>query len=141
MVMDSIAAQAASFDTKGCVPPLSLPNDEVYVWADRKILRRAMQNLLSNAIRYGLGEVQITVEQDPTPMIMVANRVLNPETLDLNRIWERFYTKDAPRSEAAGLGLPIVKLLAQKMNASVYAELKGDIFSVRPGKQQADRQL
>ena len=49
----------------------------------------------------------------------------------MERIFERFYTGDDCRnSGSAGLGLYIVKLLAEKMQGAVSASLENKMLSV-----------
>jgi len=49
----------------------------------------------------------------------------------VNRIFERFYTGDNSRSRSSGLGLSIVKLLAEQLGGSTAAFKKDEILEIR----------
>ncbi|WP_322011208.1 heavy metal sensor histidine kinase [Paraburkholderia sp. J12] len=88
--------------------------------ADKELFRRAVSNLLANALRYTPrgSEITLSVEQK-NEMLEVA--VTNPGTpIDpalLERIFDRFYRADASRHSdghagaSAGLGLAIVRTI------------------------------
>ena len=99
---------------------LLLEGDAPSVRGDRAMLRRAVSNLLSNAIRYTAPGQQITVQlataaneevtlslQNPGPKIPAEQRT---------KLFDRFYRADPSRarqSEGAGLGLAIVKSIIE----------------------------
>jgi two-component system heavy metal sensor histidine kinase CusS len=92
---------------------------------DRSMLRRGINNLLSNAIRYtpAGGTVRVSLERiGDRGMINVTNPgELIPEPAR-ERLFERFYRADAARSrdtEGAGLGLAIVKAIAEAHGGGV----------------------
>jgi two-component system heavy metal sensor histidine kinase CusS len=95
------------------------------VEGDRLMLRRALNNLLSNAIRYTPAGGTIRVSLESTrgkSMINVTNPGEPiPESVS-DRLFERFYRADAARSrdtEGAGLGLAIVKAIAEAHGGGV----------------------
>ncbi len=63
--------------------------------------------------------------------MVIRNQVADPLSIDLNRIWDRLYMGNAARGTGSGLGLPIVKRLAEIIQADVKADLTEDIFSVK----------
>jgi two-component system heavy metal sensor histidine kinase CusS len=85
------------------------------VWADPGLLRRALANLLSNAVRYADAGTKITLlsQQDANGTFMhVENNGPTIEEHHLARLFDRFYRADASRggsSDASGLGLSIVR--------------------------------
>jgi two-component system heavy metal sensor histidine kinase CusS len=85
------------------------------VWADPNLLRRALANLLSNAVRYADAGTEITLlsQQDAAgTSISVENKGPVIEEQHLARLFDRFYRADASRrgsSDASGLGLSIVR--------------------------------
>jgi two-component system heavy metal sensor histidine kinase CusS len=86
-----------------------------YVSADPLLLRRALGNLLANALRYAEPGTAISTvaEQGPDGTTLhVENRGPTIEPHHLERIFDRFYRADASRhrsSESSGLGLSIVR--------------------------------
>ncbi|MEK6747832.1 MAG: heavy metal sensor histidine kinase [Pseudomonadota bacterium] len=86
------------------------------VRADRLMLRRALSNLLSNAIRHTPAGNTVQVILDQTPGREISIVVENPGAAippeHLSRLFNRFYRVDASRhrsDDGAGLGLAIVK--------------------------------
>lgn len=85
------------------------------IWADPNLLRRALANLLSNAVRYADAGTTITLlvqQQAAGISISVENRGPTIERQHLARLYDRFYRADASRrgsSDASGLGLSIVR--------------------------------
>ena len=54
------------------------------------------------------------------------------DKLDVERLFDRFYTADAPRSnKSTGLGLAIVRGLAEQMGGSVSAWVEDDMLVMR----------
>ena len=86
------------------------------VIGDRLMLRRALSNLLSNAIRHTPrgGTVSVQIQHTPQQTVLIA--VENPgepiPAEHLTRIFDRFYRVDPSRqrtTEGAGLGLAITR--------------------------------
>jgi len=106
--------------------------------ADR--LRRVMENLVENAIKYtpegGRVEIVAGPGSDAGTVLEVRDNGPGIATEHLPRIFERFYRVDKARSRelgGTGLGLAIVKHLAEGMGASVTVASepgKGTVFTV-----------
>lgn len=85
------------------------------VWADADLLRRALANLLANAIRYADpgSEISLSVAHESEgAWISVTNHGPTIEPQHLERLFDRFYRADPSRtttSHASGLGLSIVR--------------------------------
>ena len=68
-----------------------------------------------------------TVETERTEQ----NEVLNPDEIDINRIFEKFYKADAARSKTStGLGMAIAKEMTECMGGKISASLHDNIFIV-----------
>lgn len=87
---------------------------------DRLMFRRALSNLLSNALRHtpAGGSVRLTVVTLPTgTQVSVENTGQDIDPSALPRLFERFYRADParthPTSEGAGLGLAITKAIVE----------------------------
>lgn len=99
------------------------------VMGDRQMLRRALSNLLANALRYTpAGEaivVRITKSDPRNIHITVENLgdAIPPELLP--RLFDRFYRIDHSRQrsgEGAGLGLAIVKSIVEAHGGTIVAK-------------------
>lgn len=95
------------------------------VYADTRLLRRALANLLANAIRYGDDYSVIVLRTHANSVgmdIAVINYGSQIDSHHLPRLFDRFYRCDASRSrpdDSGGLGLAIVKSIMQMHGGEV----------------------
>lgn len=118
---------------------------EASVPGDRLMLRRAIGNLLSNALRYtpAGGDIDVTIEVAPddndTVHLAVRNDGAPIAADELPRLFERFYRAEKDRSHAsghsdgAGLGLAITQAIVQAHGGriSTRSEEYGNVFETR----------
>jgi two-component system heavy metal sensor histidine kinase CusS len=98
------------------------------VKGDRLMLRRALSNLLSNAIRHTPkgGGVSVLIDQ-PFPgktRLTVENSGMTIPSVHLPRLFDRFYRVDLARqkaSDGAGLGLAITKSIVEAHKGTILA--------------------
>ena len=99
------------------------------VAGDRLMLRRALSNLLSNALRHtpdgGQITIAIDIAADGAALGLSVSNVGDPIAPDqLERIFDRFHRGSSLRErhgEGAGLGLAITRLIAQAHGGEVVA--------------------
>ncbi len=100
---------------------------DAHIQGDRLMLRRALSNLLSNAIRYtpkGHSVVVKLSHTDNRVLIAVQNPGALIPTEHLSKIFDRFYRTDPSRrrsGEGAGLGLAIVKSIVEAHGGTIMA--------------------
>jgi two-component system heavy metal sensor histidine kinase CusS len=110
------------------------------VQGDRLMLRRAISNLLSNALRHtpANGEIQVSLNVDSSGELCLAVENTGdtiPEE-HLPRLFDRFYRADASRqrsTEGAGLGLAITQSIVRAHGGSVSVKSSAGktIFELR----------
>jgi two-component system heavy metal sensor histidine kinase CusS len=89
------------------------------IMADRELFRRAVSNLLSNALRYTPPEQTITLiaqQTNDAVAVTVENPGAGIPEEHLDKLFDRFYRVDRSRSDSAnstGLGLSIVKSIME----------------------------
>ncbi|RJP62576.1 MAG: hypothetical protein C4535_20575, partial [Comamonadaceae bacterium] len=115
------------------------------VVGDRLMIRRAVSNLMSNALRHAhpRTDVALTVESQMTGTSLCVTNTGDPiDAADLPRLFDRFYRVDKarthPSSDGAGLGLAITKaiMLAHGGSASVTSSAGTTRFCLQfPGPQ------
>ena len=110
----------------------------IHVNGDQDMLMAIMVNLVSNAISYGRegGKATLSISADAgSAFIAVSDDGIGIGEKDLPRIWDRFYQADpSRRSGGAGLGLSIVRILAEGHGGSVSVESelgRGSVFTVQ----------
>jgi two-component system sensor histidine kinase SenX3 len=107
---------------------------------DGDLLSRAVENLVSNAIKYSPGGTEVTVSassDDSSVSIQVTDQGCGIPEANLARIFEKFYR--VPRVEDAGvpgtgLGLSLVREIAELHGGSVAVRSEvsaGSTFTLR----------
>jgi two-component system sensor histidine kinase VicK len=84
---------------------------ELQVLAHGDLLRQAIGNLVSNALKYAGGELRLSAEsvEGDRVRLEVSDRGAGLDPEEAERIVERFYRSGARGSDGFGLGLPIVR--------------------------------
>jgi two-component system phosphate regulon sensor histidine kinase PhoR len=141
----------ASFSDLAARKPVALERRDEgapAVQSDAERLRRILENLLDNAIKYtpAGGHVRVATRPglDGGALLEVSDDGPGIAPEHLSRIFERFYRVDKARSRelgGTGLGLAIVKHLAESVGASLSVESElgsGSRFrvAVPPGTAQ-----
>jgi len=109
-----------------CHVSLTLEGD-THAQGDRLMLRRALSNLLSNAIRHTSAGNSVTVKLSYSKnnvLIIVQNPGTPIPAEHLGKIFDRFYRTDPSRQrdgEGAGLGLAIVKSIVEAHGGTIVA--------------------
>lgn len=121
---------------KELTPEITFPEKTVFIQADKALLTRVFSNLFTNILKYAKDSFELKVTGDDAAglcTVQIGNNVAEPETIDIEHIFDRTYRADkARRDGSAGLGLYIAKLLVEKQKGSITAELEGNklIFSI-----------
>ncbi len=110
--------------------------DQENIYTDPNLLYRALQNLLSNAIKFSSfnSEVQVAVyEKNQRVVFEVKDFGKGISAEELPRIFDKYNeleNKPTGNENSNGLGLSIVKRIAEELNASVNVESTPNIGSV-----------
>jgi len=122
-VYESLEMQAAQSNTtlsikEGC-------DHAFYVYADEKLIREVLVNLITNAIKYGRANGFVHTgyyNMGDNILIEVADNGLGIGKEHLNRVFERFFRIEKSRSRdmgGTGLGLAIVKHIVEAHHQNV----------------------
>jgi two-component system sensor histidine kinase TctE len=92
----------------------------LYVQGDEILLRELLVNLLDNAIAYGYenGNILVRLHRDPAPCLIVEDDGPGIPESEMKRVFERFYRIPGSPGNGCGLGLSIVKEIADLHKAS-----------------------
>lgn len=107
---------------------LRLGGGQVCIAGDRLMMRRAISNLLSNAIRHTPAGGTVTVSckrEGPDALLCVQNPGPAIAAEHLAHLFERFYRPDASRQrsgEGTGLGLAIAKSIVEAHGGTIRAQ-------------------
>ncbi len=96
-----------------------------HAWGTRKHIQHIVRNLISNAVRYGGGKVDIVVDQGPelTSITVSDSGPGVPEDVR-ERMFERFVNEgeETMLNGSIGLGLSVAQTLARAMGGAVHYE-------------------
>ena len=100
--------------------------EALQAFGDERLLRRALRNLLENARRYGGDDVGVSVQRDALGQaeLRVCDRGPGVPEAHRERIFEAFFRLPghAEREGGVGLGLALVRQIAQAHGGSVHCE-------------------
>lgn len=113
-------------------------DDDVFVYGDRDMIRQAVANLISNAVRYTPeGGITITVKKgDIMAAIAVEDTGIGLSEEEAKMVFSRFWRADAGRTRESGglgVGLAVVKEIVEQHDGWVRVEGKpnvGCIFTI-----------
>ena len=113
-------------------PHISIDDETVSVLADERALTRVLENLMTNALRYGISAPRIVSQtKEDRVALCVSNDVPDASALDTNKLFDRFYRAETARSgEGSGLGLAIVAHLVDAMGGEVQAWLDQSTLTI-----------
>ena len=103
-------------------------NNKISISTNRTMLSRIFENLISNALKYGSGNLTIEVISENADVIWISftNRIIDKD-LDTGRIFDDFYTTDISRTKGStGLGLAIAKEFTEQLNGNIEAHIEDD---------------
>lgn len=123
-----IAAFYETLDYKFGEPEINIEEGLGPVLGDKQALNRIFTNLIENIIKHGEGEVKISLKKKNKYIVIeFSNKAEELGPKDVNRIFEKFFTKDRMRTgQNTGLGLAIVKLLVEKQGQKIEAKKVGN---------------
>lgn len=132
VLMQFLVDNEAVIRANGLTPEINIPEKAVWILANEQMLVRIFGNLLNNVIKYAkdtfLTEL-VCMEEDHRCRITFANALQESSKPNVEQIFERTYRGDQARHESgAGLGLYIVKLLADRQGAEVQAKQENEML-------------
>lgn len=116
------------------------PHHELYADVDPDMLREAIVNLMSNAMRYtnADGWVKVSLRQDRSDaLISVQDTGIGIAKEDIPQTFSRFWRSDVSRERVSGglgVGLAITKEIVDRHNGTILVESelgKGTTFTLR----------
>lgn len=113
---------------KGITPVTDIPGDTFECIADKSALVRIFENVISNALRHGDGDLEVRLCEDGS--VEFSNRASKLDAVDVERLFDRFFTVENGR-RSTGLGLSIAKNLTRSLGGDISAKLNGGRLTVK----------
>lgn len=115
---ESIAAYYGALKDEGIEPTVSITDNQIIRYLDRAALSRVFANILSNAVKYSDGDLEIRMTDSGE--ITFANTATSLDKIHVGKLFDRFYTVEAART-STGLGLSIARNLTRRMDGQITA--------------------
>ncbi len=129
LLEESVSAYYGALKQRRITPRVSLPGRNVIRFLNRNACSRIFGNLISNAIKYSDGDLDITLGEDGA--ITFSNHAAHLDEIQAERLFDRFYTVETASAGSTGLGLSIARALTGQMGGSIDAVYEDGILSVR----------
>jgi len=107
-------------------------NPDISIYADPLQIEEVVENIFSNALKYGSehGQISVTAQKDQTEknvLISVKDSGYGMNSKQLEDIFNEFYKADVSRHDftSTGLGLSICKRIIEKHDGRIWAESEG----------------
>ena len=113
---------------KGVEVSIEIPDKNVYVLGNEEAFDRILNNLISNAIKYGSDGKLIGLSlryEENFAYVDIWDKGKGIEEVSKDKVFERMYTLDDSRNkyyEGSGLGLTITKRLIEKLDGEIYLQ-------------------
>lgn len=125
-----------AFEEKNLEFSVLIPDEEIFINADKKMFQRLLSNLLGNALKFtskGFVALQIVREENQIRLSVADSGCGIPEA-DRDQVFKRFFRSDSSRHlQGNGLGLALVKAIvkAHKWQISLASRSgEGSCFTV-----------
>lgn len=119
VLAESLAGAYPMLSERGITPEISLPAEHVMRLANRTELSRMFANLITNAVRYSDGDLSVALAANGDVTFENAASGLDPVLA--GQLFDRFFTVETG-TRGVGLGLSIVRTLAERMGGSAEAK-------------------
>ena len=103
----------------GIVPEITIPEEKIVRMLDQDALSRVLGNVVSNAIKYSQGDLEITLTSEGE--MIFSNQAPLLDEVQVGRLFERFYTVTSA-AKSTGLGLSIARTLTESMGGEITAQ-------------------
>lgn len=129
LLEDCIMNYYPALKARGIAPVIDITEEKIIRNLYPTYVERIINNLFSNALKYSSGDLEISLSDDGR--LRFANSAPNLSSVDVSKLFDRFFTVENARSSSTGLGLSIVKIFAERMNCGVKADyIEGKIVIV-----------
>nr|WP_050598352.1 HAMP domain-containing sensor histidine kinase [Clostridium botulinum] len=140
VVRKNIITFMNEINERNITPKINIGDEEIFALGDKNYTSRIITNLISNSLKYGYEGKVIGIdlkEDNKWVTLSIWDKGKGIDKNELPYIFDRLYTGEKSRNrsfQGSGLGLSIVKNMAQHMNGSITAQsipYEKTIFTVK----------
>lgn len=136
LIHQGIGEYSTLYEEKNISFKVTTDEDAIYMELDGRLMSRALENVIINALKYSLNDtrVYVNVKLDGNFVNVGIKNIANYE-MDFNEedMFERFARGDKSRNskvEGSGLGLAITKSIVELHGGEVKIKKEGDMFKI-----------
>ncbi|AQR92952.1 MULTISPECIES: sensor histidine kinase [Clostridium] len=136
LIHQNIGEYSTLYEEKNISFKVTSQQDAVYMELDGKMMSRALENIIINALKYSLDNTRVYVDiniEDNYLKIGVKNIASYEMQFNDDEMFERFARGDKSRNskvEGSGLGLAITKSIIELHDGEVKIKKEGDMFKI-----------
>lgn len=134
LLRQSSAEYGERMEAVNITPVVNMPEEDIYVRADGRLLWRVVENLLQNICKHGMPGTRAYLEaraENGRAVVSFKNISQQQLNIPVEELLERFVQGDESRSKGgSGLGLSIAESLTELMKGKLKLSLDGDLFKV-----------
>lgn len=134
LLRQSSAEYGERMEAVNITPVVNMPEKDIYVRADGRLLWRVVENLLQNICKHGMPGTRAYLEartENGRAVVSFKNISQQQLNIPVEELLERFVQGDESRSRGgSGLGLSIAESLTELMKGKLKLSLDGDLFKV-----------
>lgn len=134
LLRQSSAEYGERMEAVNITPVVNMPEEDIYVRADGRLLWRVVENLLQNIYKHGMPGTRAYLEartENGRAVVSFKNISQQQLNIPVEELLERFVQGDESRSRGgSGLGLSIAESLTELMKGKIKLSLDGDLFKV-----------
>ncbi len=119
MLEDCLMNYYPSLKARGISPDIDITEKKIVRYLYPTYVERILNNLMSNALKYSDGDLEIKLSDEG--VLSFSNSTDKLSNVDVNKLFDRFFTVETGSRESTGLGLSIVKLFADRMDLRLNA--------------------
>ncbi len=117
---DCVMSYYPVLQSRGITPVVEITETPIVRNLYPSYVERIMNNLVSNALKYSDGDMEVKLSD--SGKLTVANSAQELSNVEVNKLFDRFFTVENARNNSTGLGLSIVKVFAERMNLDLSAD-------------------
>jgi len=130
-LMEQLFQYYEEFEQKKIHVDVDIPTN-IYVVSDKIILKRVIENIISNQLKYSYQKAFISVQVMDSKIKLICKNDFLGEIEELSRIQRRFQTlDDARQNKSLGIGLHIIQELTELINGTFSINVIDDTFQVK----------